>query len=67
MEIDDVSVSFYLDACCHRLKAWFSSKAVFFLSLISKHEMLRMLLMMNDGSSLTIIHQRQQTHNLVKD
>jgi hypothetical protein len=41
-------------------KMFFSPKGGVFLSLISKHAMLRRMLLMNDGSLLTI--KRQQQH-----
>ena len=40
------------------------SGMVFFLSLISKHEMLRMGLVMDDGSLLTVRQHQQQTQIL---
>ena len=42
------------------------SETVFLLSLISKHEMLCMWLVMADGSLLTGRQHQQQTQNLVK-
>jgi hypothetical protein len=44
-------------------------KAVFlvFLSLISKHVMLRMMVVMDDVSLITISHQLYQMQNLEKD
>jgi hypothetical protein len=44
----------------------FLSEAMFLLSLISKHAMRRMGLLMTDGSSLTIRQHQQQTQILKK-
>jgi len=49
-------------------RVYFILHSVFnvFLSLISKHEMLRRMLMMNDGSLLTIMHQQHHAQILLK-
>ena len=44
-----------------KFKTNFFSGAVFLLSLISKHDVLRVLLVMPDGSLLTITQHQQQT------
>jgi len=45
---------------------FFSPKGGVFLSLISRHAMLRRMLLMNDGSLLTIKHQQQHAQILLK-
>ena len=48
------------------VKVLFFSEAMYLLSLISKHDVRRVILVMTDGSILTIMQHQQQMRILLK-